>query len=152
MSASRDLGATGLRLYLYLAANRNGFEFALSPEAIRQEIGMPRSTYHDWFTILQDKGYLVPSHGNTFDFYEVPRAISHETSATSFVDDNEIGAVSGIVVSNGGQLVLPKDIEIYNINNTIDNKIDRKNSVQEELKKPIEKEEEKADEGWAFYF
>jgi len=47
MAASRDLGATALRLYLYLAANKGGYTFYLSPEAIRLEIGMPRSTYHD---------------------------------------------------------------------------------------------------------
>lgn len=34
---------------------------------------MPRSTYHDQIKILICKGYLVPSHGNTFDFYETPR-------------------------------------------------------------------------------
>jgi hypothetical protein len=34
---------------------------------------MPRSTYNDQLHILIDKGYLVPSHGNTYDFYEVPR-------------------------------------------------------------------------------
>ena len=37
---------------------------------------MARSTYHDQFHVLLDKGYLVPSHGNSFDFYEVPRPVS----------------------------------------------------------------------------
>lgn len=36
MYASRDLGAHALRLYLYLAANANGYTLALSPAAIRQ--------------------------------------------------------------------------------------------------------------------
>lgn len=131
MAASRDLGATGLRLYLYLAANKNGYAFSLSPEAIRQEIGMPRSTYHDWFKILQEKGYLVPAHGNTFDFYEVPRAIEHETSAAAFVHQNEFYTVSGITVPNDGKLILPEDIEINRINNSIDRSIDNEKTFQE---------------------
>ncbi len=47
MYASRDLGAHALRLYLYLAANADGFNLALSPADIRQRIGMPKSTYRD---------------------------------------------------------------------------------------------------------
>lgn len=58
MAASRDLGAHALRLYLYIAANRDGYELALSPAALRISIGMARSTYHDQFHILVDKGYF----------------------------------------------------------------------------------------------
>lgn len=72
-AASRNLRPPAFLLYLYLASNANNFTLALSPTAIRQEIGMARSTYHDQFHILVDKGYLVPSHGNTFDFYETPQ-------------------------------------------------------------------------------
>ena len=46
-------------LYLYLASNANNYEFALSPAAIRQAIGMPASTYRDQICKLVDKGYLV---------------------------------------------------------------------------------------------
>ena len=59
-AASRDLGAHGLRLYLYLASNANNYNLALSPAAARAAIGIPRSTYFDQFAILVDKGYLVP--------------------------------------------------------------------------------------------
>ena len=72
-AASRDLGPHALRLYLYLAANADNYTFALSPEAIRQAIGTPRSTYHDQFKKLVEKGYLVQSNGNTFEFYERPQ-------------------------------------------------------------------------------
>ena len=46
-SAARDLGAHALMLYLYLASNANNYTVALSPAAVRQAIGMARSTYHD---------------------------------------------------------------------------------------------------------
>ena len=71
--AARDLGAHSLMLYLYLASNADGYNLALSPAAVRQTIGMARSTYHDQFVRLVDKGYLVPNSGNGYDFYELPQ-------------------------------------------------------------------------------
>ena len=74
MAASRDLGPHALRLYLYFASNCNGYLVALSPAHIQQAIGMPRSTYHDQFKKLVERGYLVQSNGNTFQFYECPQS------------------------------------------------------------------------------
>ena len=76
--AARDLGAQGLLLYLYLSSNSNNYLLALSPSAIRQAVGMPTSTYRDWFKNLVDKGYLVQrGEGNTYDFYEIPQRDAH---------------------------------------------------------------------------
>lgn len=75
MAASRALGAHALRLYLYLAANKNGYSLALSPAAIQEAIGMPTSTYRDQFRKLESLGYIVFGSGNTYDFYEVPRPV-----------------------------------------------------------------------------
>ena len=89
-AASRDLGAHALRLYLYLAANADNYSFALSPADIRQRIGMPNSTYRDQFLILVDKGYLVQSGNNKFDFYEIPQTrhapIQNENCAPHGID------------------------------------------------------------------
>ena len=89
-AASRDLGAHALRLYLYLAANADNYSFALSPADIRQRIGMPNSTYRDQFMILVDKGYLVQSGSNKYDFYEVPQTrhapIQNENCAPHGID------------------------------------------------------------------
>lgn len=87
-AASRNLRPPAFMLYLYLASNANNFTVALSPAAIRQEIGMARSTYHDQFHILVDKGYLVPSHGNTFDFYETPQPRPAQIVPTEENTDN----------------------------------------------------------------
>ena len=72
-AAARDLSAHALKLYFYFAANANNYTFALSPALITEEIGMPRSTYHDQFKILENKGYLVNTHGNTYEFFEKPQ-------------------------------------------------------------------------------
>ena len=115
--AARDLGAHALMLYLYLAANADGFHLALSPAAIRQSIGMPQSTYRDQFLRLIDKGYLVQSGtGNTYDFYELP-----QTRATHITQENASVALDFTTdVCETPQTVNNKtseDIEI-NINNT----------------------------------
>ena len=85
MSAARDLSPHALKLYLYFANNANNYEFALSPAHIQEAIGMPRSTYHDQFKILQAKGYLIQTSGNGFTFFEVPqpRAVLYDASSMS---------------------------------------------------------------------
>lgn len=81
-AAARDLGAHALMLYMYLAANADGFNLALSPAAIRQAIAMPRSTYQDQFVKLIDRGYIVQESGNVYNFYETPQP-SHASNQAS---------------------------------------------------------------------
>lgn len=74
-AAYRDLNATALCLYLYLAGNKDGFDLAFSPKAIHDEMGLPESTCRDQFKVLVNKGYLVRKNENSniYDFYEIPR-------------------------------------------------------------------------------
>ena len=74
-AAYRDLNATALCLYLYLAGNKDGFDLAFSPKAIRNEMGLPESTCRDQFKVLVNKGYLVRrnENSNVYDFYEIPK-------------------------------------------------------------------------------
>lgn len=121
-AASRDLGAHALQLYLYLASNANNYTVALSPAAVRQAIGMARSTYHDQFHKLVDKGYLVPSHGNTFEFYEVPQtATQARKEMLADGQDFEECPSHGEQGGSGGHSVLPEDIEINNMTDTPNN-------------------------------
>ena len=138
-AAARDLGAHGLQLYLYLAANANDYTLALSPTAIRQSIGMARSTYHDQFHRLVDKGYLVPSHGNTFEFYETPQS-EKRTSPEAGLNSEECPSHDEQGVS-GGQAVLPHNIEINNTDFTDDMGINnRTDSCAVVIQKPPIKE------------
>jgi len=121
-AASRDLGAHALQLYLYLASNANNYTVALSPVAVRQAIGMARSTYHDQFHKLVDRGYLVPSNGNTFEFYEVPQAATQTQNVLSangldFEECPSLDEQGGSV----GLSVLPENTEINNMTNTPNN-------------------------------
>ena len=142
-SAARDLGAHATMLYLYLASNANGYSIALSPVAVRQAIGMARSTYHDQFHKLVDKGYLVPSRGNTFEFYEVPQ---HGTQTENALSDDGLNFEECSCPDTydlcDGHPILSGDIEINNMTNT-ENNSEINNGYDEEksaIQKPKIKE------------
>lgn len=126
-AASRDLGAHGLRLYLYLASNADGFNLALSPADARQKVGIPRSTYGDQFQVLLDKGYLVQNHGNTYDFYEVPVPRSGLRSPCPGTQDKENNPPTGTPYPCDGYPE-PPEIREININREpTDNEINKGN-------------------------
>ena len=118
--AARDLGAHALMLYLYLASNKNGYTLALSPAAIRETIGMARSTFYDQFLKLVQKGYLVPSSTNGFDFFEVPqtRREVYQNSMSSDGLDFEECTRGDSSDSLAVQPILSQDIEINNMDMT----------------------------------
>ena len=125
-AASRDLGATALRLYLYLASNANGYTIALSPAAVRRDIGMARSTYHDQFHILVDKGYLVPAAGNTFEFFEKPQPRTVSNSKNEVLTDGLNFETSTAVdegITQNGQDVMRENTEINNTTDITNNEI-----------------------------
>lgn len=134
--AARDLGAHAFLLYTYCAANKDNFTLALSPTAVRQAIGMARSTYHDQFHKLVDKGYLIPSHGNTFEFYEKPRAATQtQNSMTENGQVFETCPSPEQAKPQDGLNVTPEDIEINN--NEFPNKGTINTEVQKEKKEFI---------------
>ena len=57
-------------LYIYLCANADNYTFALSPAAIREATGLPRSTYYKKMKLLKEKGYIIEEN-NVLHFYDV---------------------------------------------------------------------------------
>jgi len=148
MAAARDLGPHATMLYLYLAANRDGYTLALSPAAINNAIGMARSTYHDQFRKLVNKGYLVQASGNTYDFYEVPRPrpatkveMTEERTSHGLADENGMFAVQP--PPQTGFSVLPENIEINN-KNRLDRTINNDFSPWNEYNSQEDEQEEKS--------
>lgn len=129
MTASRDLGAHALRLYLYLASNADGFNLALSQRAAEKAIGIPRSTYYDQFRILENKGYLKHIRGNTYEFFEkpVPRDRTSPKEPPQMIDFT----ADGQSVPTDKKAILAEDIEINNITDNTNNHINNyeKNQV-----------------------
>ena len=145
-AASRDLGAHGLRLYLYLAANANNYTLALSPADIRQTIGMPQSTYRDQFQLLVDKGYLVPNSSNGYDFFEVPQArhapIQSDERAPLGIDfENQ--TADGFSQTETVQDNTTEDREINNIDSNINTSINNELYPQRVVHIPSPKAEGK---------
>lgn len=73
LRANKELSPYGLQLYLYLASNADGYNFNLSQEEVEKNAGIRRTTFHNYINLMIEKGYLVKSKGNCYDFYEVPR-------------------------------------------------------------------------------
>ena len=73
MEANKKLTPFGLQLYLYLAANSNNYQFALSPAAAEEYAGIRHTSFHKYLKVLEIEGYLVWRHGNVYDFYTTPR-------------------------------------------------------------------------------
>lgn len=115
LAASRDLGAHGLQLYLYLASNANGYTLALSPATIQRDLGMARSTYHDQFHKLVNRGYLLLSHGSTYNFFETSQSV---TQSQKSISSNGLAIENctsdGQPLPQDGNIVLPENIEINN--------------------------------------
>ena len=130
-AASRALGAHALRLYLFLAANADHYELALSPAALEAAIGMPRSTYHDQFRKLVNFGYLVDAGGNHYHFYEVPQQAA--TRIETLQPPNGYNFEDDTVIVQPKPQAAPQnpsgDIEINSINN-IDKPINREQEKQ----------------------
>ena len=142
-AASRDLGAHGLQLYLYLASNADNYTLALSPAAVRQAIGLKRSTYHDKFHELEEKGYLVNTHGNTFEFYEVPQAAAQTKKSVTIdgLDFEECPSNDTPICSNG-QGMLSDNIEINNRDSMTDSSINKDNESARQMEQFIPKVKE----------
>ena len=68
-----DLKGEALKLWLYIGKNQDGYTFALSKvDAIKWGIGS-KSSYDRAVKELIEKGYLVKTSGNHYNFYEVPK-------------------------------------------------------------------------------
>lgn len=68
-----DLKGETFKLWSYINKNQNGYTFALSKtDAIKWGIGS-KSSYDRAVAELKEKGYLVETSKNHFDFYEKPK-------------------------------------------------------------------------------
>lgn len=73
-AACRDLPPTALILYLYIAANKDGFHLTLNPERICNDLGISYPDYQDQQHELINKGYLIQDKSKlyAYHFHEEP--------------------------------------------------------------------------------
>ena len=79
MAVNKQLGPYCLQLYLYLAANADGFNLELSPQHAENDAGIRRTTFYDYMRKLEIFGYLVWKHSNVYDFYTSARPADERT-------------------------------------------------------------------------
>ena len=75
-AASRNIsGEVAFKLYLYLAANADNYEFDFSPQHFANIYGVSIDAAKKAVQKLIDAGYLTPSkkYKNSYEFYEIPQ-------------------------------------------------------------------------------
>ena len=91
--AYRDMSgsSSALGLYIWLVGNQNNYRFALSPQAIENQLGMARSSYHGAINKLKDLGYIVEKEdSNIYDFYEVTsKKVARKIIENDMINFNE---------------------------------------------------------------
>ena len=104
-TAAQDLDAGAFKLWVYFAKNQNSYSFALSSKEVLESFGMKIKQYNNAVAELIEKGYLVNTKGNNYEFYEMP-VITKSNNAVITKSNNEL---------------LPKDIRNNTDNTYIDN-------------------------------
>ena len=87
-AAMNRLNGTALKLYLYLAMNRDGYELAFSPQYFADKFNTSLNSARDAVQILIKEGFLTMRKGNSYDFNE----IGNSTSAVKLPSKKELYA------------------------------------------------------------
>ena len=98
-------------LYLYLCANADGYNLALSQVAFENAYGIKKSAYYDAIETLTKDGYLVKDKGNTYNFYTTPVSAKMETNDAI---NQEIPILRKSLSANSEQNFRKTNIEIDN--------------------------------------
>ena len=59
-NAMQSLSGSAFKLYMYMCSNKDGFQFALSPTAVKRKTGVSRNSYDRAVKSMLDAGYLIP--------------------------------------------------------------------------------------------
>ena len=72
--ASRNIsGEVPFKLYLYLASNKNGYEFSFSPQHFSNIYGCSIDASRKAFVKLVEANYIINNGNNSFEFFETPQ-------------------------------------------------------------------------------
>lgn len=74
--AMKSLTPVEFQVWMYLAKNKDGVEWEISPQAACNEWGIKASSFHKAIATLKRMGYLVPKEEGTktkYWFYEKPK-------------------------------------------------------------------------------
>lgn len=105
-------------LYLYLCANADGYNLALSQAAFENAYGVSKSRYYEAVKQLEEDGYLVKDKGNTYHFYTKPNGVTVPKMGKDVEPMSDAFPISGKVCPENGTKISQKRIEKQIIDNT----------------------------------
>lgn len=89
-------GTAAYILYTHLALSQDGYTFALSPQAIFNELGITNNQYDRAIKKLKENGYLVQVKGNRYNFYTIPQILNDVEQLSPNVDNTPPHVDEGI--------------------------------------------------------
>ena len=86
--AARTLNDAGFKMWLYMSANKDGYDYNLSAAAVEKEYGIKVKQYRNGIQNLIDNDFLVAiGDSNDFDFIEYPVYTSRIDEKDKTVDN-----------------------------------------------------------------
>ena len=88
--AARTLNDAGFKMWLYMSANKDGYDYNLSAAAVEKEYGIKVKQYRNGIQNLIDNNFLVAiGDSNDFNFIEYPVYTSRIDEKDKTVDNNK---------------------------------------------------------------
>lgn len=140
--AVRLMSPSAFKLYLYLAGNRDGFDLALSFEAVKERLNIGKTSYHDAVRELEKNGYLQHTKGNVYNFATTPHDTSESIPIIRTADEEPVrksgieGSENRTEYTEKTETICQKNGIEINKQDNINNKTD--NGLSDILKKRIE--------------
>lgn len=151
--AAQNLDAGAFKLWMYFAKNQDGYKFALSSKAVERDFGIKIKQYNNAIKELMNKGYLVNTQGDSYEFHEIAvitKGNNEELKENHVItkgNNDVITKEDNDVITKGNNTLLPKVIRnnTYNTtNNTNDTTIaaDAAEGASGKVDSPIRVEKE----------
>lgn len=117
--AYKELKPSTFAIYLYLASNADGFDLALSQQAIENSLGIKKTAYHTAIKELKERGYIQVIQGNVEVFFTAPVRKNELKTEEAIFRKNELKSsqTRKEEFAKTNLKVRKNDIEIDNINN-----------------------------------
>lgn len=128
--AARTLTDAGFKMWLYMSANKDGYDYNLSAAAVEKEYGIKVKQYRNGIQNLIDNDFLVAiGDSNDFDFIEYPVIPSRIDGEKENKDKNSVYTPrTDVVVPSRIDASIPhvqtpsiRHVQRNNINSIIDN-------------------------------
>lgn len=120
--AARTLNDAGFKMWLYMSANKDGYDYNLSAAAVEKEYGIKVKQYRNGIQNLIDNDFLVAiGDSNDFDFIEYPVMPSRIDGEKENKDKNSVYTprIDAVVPSRIDASI--PHVQRNNINSIIDN-------------------------------